>query len=179
MTRETCFLTTKDFTIVEVMRDRCLGQDDPLAPILKRKIEAATVMFREDIPVNVATLSSRVTFSVNGRDPDTRVISYDKVTTPIGTFLPIARPRGLALLGLCEGSEFVLADVDGAEERIVLHEVLYQPEAARRDKEAMERMSALPSGKPSLRVIRGALHDQPRLAPVGACGFDDPGPSAA
>ena len=42
--RETCFLTTKDFTILEVMRDRCLGRDDPLAPILKRKIETATVV---------------------------------------------------------------------------------------------------------------------------------------
>ena len=68
MTKDTCFLTTKDFTILEVMLDRCLGRDDPLAPILKRKIEAATVMFRDDIPVDVATLSSRVTFSVNGRE---------------------------------------------------------------------------------------------------------------
>ena len=68
MTSETCFLTTKDFTILEVMRDRCLGRDDTLALILKRKIETATVMFRDDIPVNVATLSSRVTFSVDGKE---------------------------------------------------------------------------------------------------------------
>ena len=39
MATETCFLTTKDLTILEGMRDRCLGRDDPLAPILKRKIE--------------------------------------------------------------------------------------------------------------------------------------------
>lgn len=179
MTRETCFLTTKDFTILEVMRDRCLGRDDPLAPILKRKIEAATVMFREDMPANVATLSSRVTFSVDGRDPDTRVISYDRMTSPIGMFLPLTTTRGLALLGLCEGSEFVMTGVDGAEERVLLHDVLYQPEAARREKASMKRVSAVPSTKPALHVIRGALHDRPRLAPVGADGFDDPGPSAA
>lgn len=73
MTAEACILTTKDFTILEVMRDRCLGRDDPLAPILKRKLESATVMFREDVPAEVATLTSRVTYSVDGRDPDTRV----------------------------------------------------------------------------------------------------------
>ena len=81
MPTETCILTTKDFTILEVMRDRCLGRDDPLAPILKRKIESALVVFREDVPENVATLSSRVTFSVDGRDPDTRVISHDRMSS--------------------------------------------------------------------------------------------------
>ena len=179
MTRETCFLTTKDFTILEVMRDRCHGRDDPLAPILKEKIESATVMFRDDIPGNVATLSSRVTFSVNGRDPDTRVISHDKMTSPIGMFLPITTARGLALLGLSEGQTFVTINGDGEEERILLHEVLYQPEAARREKEALERVAVVPQRKPMLKVIRGAFYDQPRLVPVAPDGFDDPGPSAA
>ena len=179
MTRETCFLTTKDFTILEVMRDRCLGRDDTLALILKRKIETATVMFRDDIPVNVATLSSRVTFSVDGRDPDTRIISPDRMTSPIGMYLPITTGRGLALLGFSEGQDFAVANGDGDEERIVLHEVHYQPEAARREQEAFERAGAQTSRKPRLRVIRSALHDQPRLVPVAHDGFDDPGPSAA
>ena len=179
MTSETCFLTTKDFTILEVMRDRCLGRDDTLAPILKRKIETATVMFRDDIPVNVATLSSRVTFSVDGRDPDTRIISHDRMTSPIGMYLPITTARGLALLGLSEGQGFALRNGDGEDERIVLHEVHYQPEAAKREKEAMERMNSPTSGKPTLRVIRGAFYEQARLVPVAHDGFDDPGPSAA
>ncbi|QDZ00219.1 nucleoside-diphosphate kinase [Nitratireductor mangrovi] len=179
MTKETCFLTTKDFTILEVMRDRCLGRDDPLARILKRKIASATVMFRDDIPVNVATLSSRVTFSVNGRDPDTRIVSHDRMTSPIGMFLPITTARGLALLGLSEGQDFAIRNGDGEEERVLLHEVHYQPEAARREKEALEGTGSETSGKPTLRVIRGAFHDQHRLVPLAHDGFDDPGPSAA
>lgn len=179
MTKDTCFLTTKDFTILEVMLDRCLGRDDPLAPILKTKIEAATVMFRDDIPVDVATLSSRVTFSVNGREPDSSILSHDRMTCPIGMFLPITTVHGLALLGLYEGQEFTIANAEGEEERILLHEVHYQPEAARREKEALERMNLPTSGKPSLRVIRGAFNDQPRLVPVSHDGFDDPAPSAA
>ncbi|MGO4642607.1 hypothetical protein AB4Z43_29735 [Mesorhizobium sp. 2RAF45] len=52
-------LTTKDYTILEVMLDRRLGRDDPLVPILQRKLSAAIVTFREDIPANVVTLRGR------------------------------------------------------------------------------------------------------------------------
>jgi regulator of nucleoside diphosphate kinase len=180
MSQETCILTTKDFTIVEVMRDRCLGQDDPLAPILKRKIDSATVVFRDDVPDDVATMSSRVTFSVNGRDSDTRIISHDRMTSMVGMFLPVTTLRGLALLGLAEGEHFAFTNSDGIEERVLLEKVHYQPEAARREKEALERYSiGQAHGKPSLRLIRGAFYDRTPLAPVSPDGFDDPGPSAA
>jgi regulator of nucleoside diphosphate kinase len=179
MPRETCILTTKDFTILEIMLDRCLGRDDPLGPILKRKLEAATVMFRDDIPVNVATLSSRVTFCVNGRDPDTRVISHDRMTSPVGLLLPITTARGLTLLGLSEGQEFAITNSDGEQESIRLYEVHYQPEAARREKEALERPAAPSSRRPNLKVIRGAFYDQPGIVLLEPDGFDDPGPSSA
>jgi regulator of nucleoside diphosphate kinase len=180
MSKETCILTTKDFTIIEVMRDRCLGKDDPLAPILKRKLESAIVMFRDDVPDDVATMSSRVTFSVNGRDPDTRIISHDRMTSPVGMFLPVTTLRGLALLGLAEGEHFIFTNSDGTEERILLEKVHYQPEAARRGREALERHSiGQAHGKPSLRLIRGAFYDRAPLVPVSPDGFDDPGPSAA
>lgn len=180
MSQETCILTTKDFTIIEVMRDRCLGQDDPLAPILKRKIESAIVMFRDDVPDDVATMSSRVTFSVNGRDPDTRIISHDRMASTVGMFLPVTTLRGLALLGLSEGEHFVFTNSDGIEEQVLLEKVDYQPEAARREKEALERHSmGRAPGKPSLRLVRGDFHDRAPLVAVSSGGFDDPGPSAA
>ena len=179
MSKETCILTTKDFTIVEVMRDRCLGQDDPLAPILKRKIESAIVMFRDDVPDNVATMSSRVTFRVNGRDPDTRIISHDRMTSMVGMFLPVTTSRGLALLGLAEGAHFVFTSSDGVEERILLEKVQYQPESARREKEALERLAVPSPGRPSLRLVRGAFYDRAPPAAASLEGFDDPGPSAA
>lgn len=69
MPTETCILTTKDLTILQVMRERCLGRDDALAPILKRKIESALVVFRDDVRVNVATLSSRVASGLTGANP--------------------------------------------------------------------------------------------------------------
>ena len=174
MNNDTCFLTTKDFTILEVMRDRRLGGSDPLVPILKCKIQNALVVFREDIPVNVATLSSRVTFSVDGRDPDTRIISHDQMTWPVGMYLPITTARGLALLGLAEGQEFFMTNHDGIEERVLLEKVQYQPEAATREKEAMRGSS--PERKPFLRLIDGAAPGQLRVVPDG---YDDLGPVVA
>ena len=179
MSTETCILTTKDFTILEIMRDRCLGRDDPLAPILKRKIESALVVFREDVPVNVATLSSRVTFTVDGREPDTRVISHDRMTSPVGLFLSITTARGLALLGLTENQAFILTNNDGLDERILLEKVQYQPEASKREKEALANLSAPALRKPLLKLIRGAIQDKPQLVHTGSIGFDDPGPNAA
>ena len=179
MSNDTCILTTKDFTILEVMRDRCIDQAGPLAMILKRKIESATVIFRSDVPEDVATLSSRVTFSVDGRDPDTRVISHDRMSPLVGLFLPITSLRGLALLGLAEGEHFIFTNGDGEKETILMDKVHYQPEAARRAREAMERLSGRSVSKPFLRLIRGTLHDQPSLVAASHDGNDDPGPSVA
>jgi regulator of nucleoside diphosphate kinase len=179
MSPDSCILTTKDLTILEVMLDRCLGRDDPMALPLKRKIDSAQVVFRDDVPVEVATLSSRVVFSVDGRDPDTRVVSSGSTTSPIGLFLPITTFRGLALLGLSEGQEFSLPGQDGVEEMVRLEKVLYQPEAARREKEALEG-TVMSRRKPALRLVRGAYYGQPEITAVGSGALDDPdGPSAA
>jgi regulator of nucleoside diphosphate kinase len=182
MPHDACILTTKDFTILEVMLDRCLGTDDPMRALLRRKIESATVVFRDDVSPDVATLSSRVTFRVDGREPDTRVISHDRMISPIGLFLPITAPRGLALLGLSHGQGFRLTRPDGSEEYILLDAVLYQPEAARREREAMARLATPAARRSMLRVIPGAFGASParsqRLT-APSDDFDDPGPSAA
>lgn len=183
MSIDTCILTTKDFTILEVMRDRRRGREDPLVPILKRKLETATIVFREDVPETVATLSSRVTYSVDGRAPDTRVISHDHLSMPMGMFLPITTRRGLALLGLSEGEDFVLIDAAGHPERIVLHKVQFQPEAARRGGTTPEGLpQAIPEParrRPVLKLVHGALSGADGARPGGYKGPEDPGPSAA
>lgn len=182
MPPDSCILTTKDFTILEVMLDRCLGTGEPMRALLSRKIESATVVFRDDVPPDVATLSSRVTFSVDGREPDTRVISHERMTAPMGLFLPITNPRGLSLLGLSAGQAFRLAKPDGSEEHILLEAVPYQPEAAKREKDALARLATPAARRSLLRVIPGALGDQPPSPERPATppeDFDDPGPSAA
>ncbi len=179
MPHDNCILTTKDFTILEVMFDRCLGTGDPMRALIGRKIDSATVVFRDDIPPDVATLSSRVTFTVDGREADTRVISHDRMTSPLGLFLPITTPRGLALLGLSAGQTFCLPRPEGGEERVLLEAVLYQPEAAKREKDAMARLATPAARRSALRVIPGAFGGQPASERAISPSDDDPGPSAA
>lgn len=179
MSDETCILTTKDLTILEVMLDGCPGRDDRLAPILRKKINSALIMFRDDVPENVATLSSRVAFSVDGKPAETRIISHEQTTSPTGMFLSIASPRGLALLGLVEGQEFRLTGRDGSEERILLEEVLYQPEAVRRARKMAAKTDVPQAARSSLRLVSAQASVRPKVGTAVPGGFDDPGPSAA
>lgn len=172
MSINTCFLTTKDFTILEVMRDRRHGATDPLASILKTKIESAIVVFREDIPSNVATLNSNVTYRCNNGSATNVILAYGPVKITSNTYLPINTIRGLALLGLSEGQEIIVSNNDGFEERIFLERVEYQPEAVKREKDAATR--SLSQSKPTLRLINGS---SPRR--FDPDGYDDPGPAAA
>ncbi len=66
MSREPhCQLTTKDLSVLEVMLDRCSSRDGPLAALIQRKLDAALVVFRDDIPPQVVTLNSRVAYRVD------------------------------------------------------------------------------------------------------------------
>lgn len=177
MTTDCCILTTKDFTILEILHDRHQDCDDPITAIIRNKLSSAVVVFRDDVPANVATLSSRVTFSIGCSRPDTRVLSQQPEYAPVGLHLPITTPRGLALLGLTEQQSFGYLNRDGVEEVVTLHEVNYQPEATRRRRAGDNTLPPRP--KPTFRVIAGGASQKEVALPNRPCGFDGPGPSAA
>lgn len=179
MQNDNFILTTKDFTILEAMRDNPLGRHDLLAPLIRHKIGKAIVVFREDLPNGIASINSRVTFRVNGGERDTRVLSTGQIAAPVGMFMPITTMRGLALLGVAEGQDIVLANADGIEERILLEKVEYQPEASLRERRALGQQTVSAGQKPLLRIVPGGADQMRRPVSVGAHGFDDPGPSAA
>lgn len=147
MSQHACILTAKGMTILEVMLDHYLGIDDPMASRIRRKTEAALIVFPDDVPANVATLSSRVVFSVDRRERDTRILSQDSMNGLVSLFLPITTFRGLALLGLTEGQEFSYPDQDGLMETICLEKVLYQPETAGRERGVFSEDAVQPSGR--------------------------------
>ncbi|MEI5682246.1 MULTISPECIES: nucleoside-diphosphate kinase [unclassified Mesorhizobium] len=180
---ETCLLTAKDYTILEVMLERCLGRDDPIAEILKRKIDGASVMFRDDIPPIVVTLSSRVSYRVDDGPAETRIIAHDEMRGLVGSVLSITNPRGLALMGLAEGQSMVIRRADGTEEKLTVQEVVYQPEAAKRETEGLKLDLGGPASKPRGTILR-LVHSADGLPAtpierVPAPLDDDPGPSAA
>ncbi|MER8476117.1 nucleoside-diphosphate kinase [Mesorhizobium sp. M1163] len=179
-------LTTKDYTILEVMRERHPSRSETFSGILQRKISSAVVVFREDIPATVVTLSSRVAYRVNDRPAEIRIVAHDEMRGLVGMLLPITNPRGLALLGLAEGQSMSIPTADGGLETLTVQEVVYQPEAARRERlklaGGVESGSSRPDG-PVLRVVHRSeeLQDKAENKVVAAfdTGFDDPGPSAA
>ena len=180
-----CRLTTKDYTILEVMLERCLGRDDPMAALLREKLSKAVVTFREDIPSDVVTLSSRVRFRVNEAPAETRIVSHDEMRGLVGSVVSITNPRGLALLGLAEGQSMTIGRADGTTETLAVEAVVYQPEAAKREATMLGRgsESSKPAPSPLLRIVHrcGGTPAAPPRAVTGRdwTGFDDPGPWAA
>lgn len=179
---QNCQLTTKDYTILEVMLERHLGGDDTMSEILRRKVSGALVMFRDDIPPTVVTLSSRVVYRVNDGRPETRIVAHGEMRGLIGMLLPITHPRGLALLGLAKGQSITIPNKSGGFDTMTVEEVLYQPEAARRERIKLSGEAAPSWGGPVLRVVHRSDGSNELAAKARSgveIGFDDPGPSAA
>lgn len=180
MQHSPCILTTKDYTILEVMLERCLGLDDPMRPILQDKLRNAVVVFQDDVPPTVVTLNSRVVYSVDGAALQTRIVCHDEMGGLVGRVISIRNLRGLALLGLAEGQPYCITDRAGIAETITVQEVAYQPEAARRQAETLGR-----SAKPAfagLRLVHSSdcVPAESRKVRKRYIPFpDDPGPSAA
>lgn len=172
--REHCLLTTKDFTILEVMFDRKLSADPTMGTLIRHKLDTAVVVFREDVPVNVVTLNSRVAYRVGDGEAEIRIVSHDELRGLVGFTLPITHPRGLALLGLREGQSITIPLAGGGAETLTVQSILFQPEAAGR------RMTASRQARRRLRLVYDA--DALPVA-VGTTeltdGPDDPGPAAA
>ncbi len=175
-------LTTKDCTILEIMLDRCQDKGSPTAMLLRRKLDNATVLFWEDMPADVVTLSSHVTYRVDDGAAETRIITHDEMRGMVGSVLPISNPRGLALLGLSEGQGMSIDRPGGTRETVTAEMIAYQPEAAKREAQRLGYPQAggpATARPPYLRIV--ARSDVPAAARPGPgeSGHDDPGPSAA
>ena len=183
MSGPACCLTAKDFSILEVMLERRRGFGDAIVPLLERKLAEARVVPVDSVEADIATLNSRMLFSVDGQPAEMRTLVQQDVRGMVGLGLPLTTPLGLALLGLGEGEQAVFEQRAGRPRRVALDKVLYQPEAARRARQ--EAASARP-GRPALVLVHSAGDDwQPVAGPLGGHGKilhrggDDDGPSAA
>jgi regulator of nucleoside diphosphate kinase len=177
-----CCLTSKDFSILEVMLERRTASGDAILPLLQQKLDRAAVVPVDEVTADVVTLNSRVVFRVNGGPAETRTVVQPEARGPVGQNLPITTLRGLSMLGMSEGQKVAVERAAGEPETILIERVVYQPEAARR--QAAERTQALTAKRPALRLVHSAVSD---VQPLGETwkmrqtrhDDDDPGPSAA
>lgn len=132
---QTCTLTSKDITILQTMHDRRHSLADPVRAILRHKLDNAIVVFSEDIDTDIVTLNTRVRYRIGDRQPQTAIVTQDRMDAMVGQCLSLASVHGLALLGLAEGADFSLPRRGSSTpDRLVVKAVLYQPEAARRER---------------------------------------------
>lgn len=179
MTNDSCILTTKDHSILEAMVTHSLERDDPLVPVLRRKLAAATVVLRDNVPAEVATLNSRLSYHLDDGISRICILSHAEIEDRDGLFLPLTTFRGLALLGLSSGQAFASFDPLPGHETVTLDAVLYQPEAAM-GLAAPEGTSSGPSARwPEAARLHLTRQRERTRTTVRANNDDDPGPSAA
>lgn len=172
-----CRLTTKDFAILETMLERRRALDDPLVPVLEKKLANAMVVLIDSIDADVVTINSRVTFRIGANPAETRTVIQNEVRGVVGASLPVTTPWGLSLLGMSEGETGFIERPGGETDPIRVVKVLFQPEAAR-------RASIARQARPALRLVYSANSIMPPLGAVEKIrqtgADDDPGgPTAA
>lgn len=131
MTSPHCHLTAKDSTYLNSLLN-AKSQDEDLLALLRAKLAKANVMLDHAIDPRIATIDSRIEFSVGGGFTEERILTRDEKGNGLARALPVTTPRGLALLGLKEGDVYSFRKPNGIIEPIRLIKVTFQPEAAER-----------------------------------------------
>ena len=161
-------LTAKDAAYLNALL-AAKEQDEEIRDLARRKLDAAELALDHAIDPRIATIDSRVEFSVGGGFAEERILTRDEKGPFPNAALPVTTARGLALLGLREGDVFALRKPNGITEPIRLIKVIHQPEAARRR-----------DGNPSVVPFHPRRTESTGAAPATVpTDDDDPGPSAA
>lgn len=167
-------LTSRDFALLENLVHNWGEPFAGAGEFIRRKLRVATLVFPTDVPTNVVTLNSRVRFRVGNAQPEEWTIVGGPSEADFGMTLPLASPRGLALIGAAVGQTVEARLRDCSTELLLIEALPYRPEQRR------------PAA--ALRVVsRQELPDADSLFPPARArvlasrlgGDDDPGPSAA
>lgn len=142
-------LTVRDFAALERFARLCLQPDSPVARDLLEKLDHSRIMRTEAVAASIATLGSRVVFSVEDGQPESRVLVLPPRHAAAGWTLPVTAPRGMGLIGRAAGSVVSVARHDGGIERLCLLAVVQPPEAAE-GHAATQGSGTMPASRPVL-----------------------------
>lgn len=127
MSRPTIILSRLDVERIENLLDRLPAGE---VQQLRTELERADVREPADMPADVVTMNSTVTFSEEGTgEPITMSLVYPGAAGKPGTVSVLA-PVGSALLGLARGQEIDWPMPGGRARHLRVMEVDYQPEAS-------------------------------------------------
>jgi regulator of nucleoside diphosphate kinase len=127
MSRPTIVLSSLDVERIENLLDRLPAGE---AQQLRTELERADVREPADMPADVVTMNSTVTFSEEGTgERITMSLVYPGAAGKPGTVSVLA-PVGSALLGLARGQEIDWPMPGGRARHLRVMEIDYQPEAS-------------------------------------------------
>lgn len=137
-----CCLTSRDYTLLEGLLVGLTEGRAPADPLLVRlvrtKLANARVVLAADVAPDIATGNSRISFSIDGEAPTTRVLAHWEEGHEATEVLTVRTLLGATLLGMNVGQQAVLLRGDRPAGCVALHDVLFQPEAARRHRLEVE-----------------------------------------
>lgn len=126
-----CILTQSNAALLHKLFEAQQQRNSLFARLVKSKLDNAQIRSEYDIPDDIVTLDSRVTYSVNAAFTDTRIISAHNSSNIVGLSLPVTNLRGLALIGLRQGQYFTLVQPDHSADRLYVEKIQFQPETHR------------------------------------------------
>lgn len=124
-------ISTKDMERIQSLLDTTVSMRNREAlENLEAELDAAIVVKPEEIPGTVVTMGSRVRFRDEETDQIREVtLVYPRDADPQSNKISILAPIGAALIGLSVGERIDWPMPNGRRRRLVLEEILYQPES--------------------------------------------------
>jgi regulator of nucleoside diphosphate kinase len=167
-------LTSADFTVLQNLAGNWREPFAGASQMIRRKLDAATIMFPADIPADVVTLGSRVRFRVGSEPARECSLARELNGDGTGDDVALASALGLAMIGAAAGDVVQLPKADGTVEQVLIEAVLFQPEQKRAGPALRVVSRAQPPLGPNVFALR-----EPQAASFSGEWDDDPGPSAA
>lgn len=123
------YISTRHYGRLDQLARIGLPSGHPVARFLVSELERAIVCRPEDLPPDVVTPGSRVTFRLDGeRSSETRILVYPERYEPSGQCVSVVNPVGAALLGIRAGNAMPFVDLDGRPVHIRVERIVFQPE---------------------------------------------------
>jgi regulator of nucleoside diphosphate kinase len=151
-----CILTQSNAALLQKLFEAQPQKNTLFAKLLKSKLDNAQIRPEYDIPDNIVTLDSRVTYSVNAAFTDTRIISARNSSNIVGLSLPVTNLRALALIGLRQGQYFTLVQPDHSTDRIYVEKVQFQPETHRQFLKDAVNANSPAQRRASIKLVHSA-----------------------
>ena len=134
MTQAVSYKKARKVCLTSVTYDRLsslleFNGDHPMAGLLANKLANAKKCGGEEISPDTAIINRRVHYRPDtGKDAESRILVFPQDYFPIGLYLSVMSPLGLALLGLREGEKASYEQWDGTVCVLTVVEVEGQPE---------------------------------------------------